>query len=507
MGMRSLLLALGLAVLAQLPSVQGVGLGGSCSGLLSFCDSGLSCSSCPNGDAGCTNKICVYSSCSSATWFSNGQCKSCPSGSTLSGGQCLLNAGQRCALSVASYGSSDDAACLSGKCRRDTVSYYCCKPGVGQCSSCQSGSGTCDECNSGFVLDPATAVCVTGKVPGLACSSNNECQSGACATNCCVAGSPVGTTACTACNSAGTCTADVDQSRYAYTGSLVPDNTIDLCAAMRSALDASTFGHLCELSKDCFSFVCRVSVDVGQLAVSSNALTSTQLSAITSITGPLPTYQFYAAALMNVCVDPPQVKFYAGENTTTWAMERTFQGGSVGVGIPGLGVSVGSFGGIDTTVHVSVTGKSSAVVVEAALDVCAHVDAATVTWKGCVPTTPFVLLSGAFNFQGQCDALVKKKATKIAIIAGVVVAVGAVGGIAAAVVVYKHKRVGKGKSKSKKDKSKGKDKHEGATAPPMGEQVHYPMSTAQNPLPRPISWGVMRPAHTFDPYAPNPTKT
>jgi hypothetical protein len=51
--------------------------------------------------------------------------------------------------------------------------------------------------------------------------------------------------------------------RYAYTGSLVPDNTIDLCAAMRSALDASTFGHLCELSKDCFSFVCRVSVDVG----------------------------------------------------------------------------------------------------------------------------------------------------------------------------------------------------------------------------------------------------
>ncbi len=78
---------------------------------------------------------------------------------------------------------------------------------------------------------------------------------------------------------------------------------------------------------------------------------------------------------------------------------------------------------------------------------------------------------GAFNFQGQCDALVKKKATKIAIIAGVVVAVGAVGGIAAAVVVYKHKRVSKDKSKSRKDKSKGKgkDKHDGATAPPMGE--------------------------------------
>ena len=145
-----------------------------------------------------------------------------------------------CALSVASYDSSDDAACLSGKCRRDTVrcvectrtrtrsstlwrggvcvcgdvgvlefavrcasaadwmmrgsggvgdvrmtlrwwcsmrcvyvgvgvvvgrgSYYCCKPGVGQCSSCESGSGTCDGCNSGFVLDPDTSTCLGEKV-------------------------------------------------------------------------------------------------------------------------------------------------------------------------------------------------------------------------------------------------------------------------------------------------------------------------------------------------------
>ncbi len=71
------------------------------------------------------------------------------------------------------------------------------------------------------------------------------------------------------------------------------------------------------------------------LAARSSNLTSTQLSAITSITGPLPTYQFYAAALMNVCVEPVEVDFYAGENTTTWALERTFHGGSVGVGIPG----------------------------------------------------------------------------------------------------------------------------------------------------------------------------
>ena len=61
------------------------------------------------------------------------------------------------------------------------------------------------------------------------------------------------------------------------------------------------------------------------------------------------------------------------------------------------GMSVGSYGRIDTTVHVSVTGKSSAVVVNAVLDVCAHVDTGTVVWKDCVPNPPFVLLSGGFT--------------------------------------------------------------------------------------------------------------
>ncbi len=64
----------------------------------------------------------------------------------------------------------------------------------------------------------------------------------------------------------------------------------------------------------------------------------------------------------------------------------------------------------------------------------------------------------------------KKKVQKVAIIAGVVVGIGALGAVGVGAFVCNHKR--KHKGKDKEGKGKGKDKKEkdhGATAPPIGQ--------------------------------------
>lgn len=181
------------------------GLRGKSAGCLG-CDFDGDCNSCSNGyalsDFQCSRKLGDGEPCDSSDQCSSSSCK---------GGHC-------CARGTASACAACGTTATLGRCRQCYLGHAVDETS-GQCHPrCLCPNGTpprpgpsgfcpgpnrpsCTACNRGFKLRADNTACVPVKVPGQACSSNDQCESKFCKGGyCCVGATSTAASECTICN-------------------------------------------------------------------------------------------------------------------------------------------------------------------------------------------------------------------------------------------------------------------------------------------------------------------